>query len=161
VLKFLKTIFLYLTCSLVFLPTTSGQQIADSAFSFDIKNPMYARGNGTVITLDETHFNFHTLNGRYFPFGQLLEKDGYVLKPGNEPFTSSYLSTVKILVIANALADKGPWRLPSRSSFSKEEILALKQWVSGGGSLFLIADHMPFAGAAAQLALVCTPGIFL
>ena len=37
-------------------------------------------------------------------------------------------------------------------SFTKEEIATVKQWVNEGGSLFLIADHMPMAGAAEELA---------
>ena len=151
--KYLFIIFLFVPSFIVFLPDLSGQQLADSAFNFDIKNPIYDKGRGTIITLDEAHFNFHTLNGRYYPFGQLLQKDGYVLKSGNETFSSSYLSGLKILVIANALSGNGPWRLPTRSAFLTDEIHALNQWVSGGGSLLLIADHMPFAGAAAQLAL--------
>jgi hypothetical protein len=32
------------------------------------------------------------------------------------------------------------------------EVAAVEQWVNDGGSLLLIADHMPFAGAAANLA---------
>ena len=32
--------------------------------------------------------------------------------------------------------------------FSYEEIDAVTQWVNDGGALFLIADHMPFPGAA-------------
>lgn len=151
--KHLFIILLSASLFIVYLPGLTGQQVADSAFNFDIKNPVYERGSGTIITLDEAHFNFHTLSGRYYPFGQLLQKDGYVLKSGNEAFSSSYLSGLKILVIANALSGNGTWRLPTRSAFSKDEIHALNQWVSSGGSLFLIADHMPFAGAAAQLAL--------
>ncbi len=130
-----------------------GQQIADTNFNYIIKTPLYNKGKGTTITLDEAHYNFHTLSGRYYSFGQLLQKDGYVLKPGNQTFTSSYLSTIKILVIANALADTGEWKLPAKPAFSKKEIIDLNKWVSDGGSLFLIADHMPFPGAAEHLAL--------
>ncbi|MGB0915797.1 MAG: hypothetical protein ACPGVI_06975, partial [Crocinitomicaceae bacterium] len=35
---------------------------------------------------------------------------------------------------------------------SKEEITFIKNWVKKGGKLVLIADHMPFAGAANDLA---------
>lgn len=153
IMQQLKPVFFTFYWIILFLPPLQSQQVADSAFSFDIKNPIYARGMGPVITLDEAHSNFHTLSGRYYPFGQLLQKDGYILKSGHEAFSSSYLSGLKILVIANALSGTGLWRLPTRSAFSKDEILSLNQWVSGGGSLLLIADHMPFAGAAAQLAL--------
>jgi hypothetical protein len=106
------------------------------------------------VVLDEAHANFHKLTGRYAPFGQVLRKDGYLLQSGNEKFSSDYLSKVKVLVIANALADSSnEWRLPAKSAFSENEIKAVEQWVKNGGSLLLIADHMPFAGCSAQLGL--------
>lgn len=133
---------------------TQAQQIADMDFSYPIKKTMYETGKGSTIVLDEAHFNFHTLSGRYAPFGQLLKKDGYVLQSGNERFTADYLSKIKILVIANAMPDSsGEWRLPAKSAFQENEIKVLKQWVQEGGSLMLIADHMPFAGCSAQLSL--------
>jgi hypothetical protein len=133
---------------------TQAQQVADMDFKYQIKKTMYETGKGSLIVLDEAHFNFHTLAGRYAPFGQLLQSDGYVLKSGNERFTSEYLSKIKILVIANAMADSSAeWRLPAKSAFKESEITALKQWVQAGGSLMLIADHMPFAGCSAQLSL--------
>ena len=130
----------------------SAQQVSDTGFSVTIDKPMYSRGKGTVVTLDEAHFNFHTLSGRYATFGKVLEHDGYVLKPGLEKFTASYLSKLEILVIANALADDGAWSLPARRAFTEEEVDALHAWVKAGGRLFLIADHMPFPGAAADIA---------
>lgn len=132
--------------------TAQAQQVADSSFDYHIAKPVYAQGKGTVITLDEAHFNFHTLGGRYYAFGKLLQKDGYVMQSGTEKFTTAYLADKKILVIANANGNNGPWRLPTASAFSKEEIVAVAQWVTNGGSLFIIADHMPFAGATAPLA---------
>jgi hypothetical protein len=128
------------------------QQVADSSFDYDIKKAAYPLGKGPVITLDEAHYNFHTLGGRYYAFGKLLQKDGYVLRSGTEKFTAAYLGNTKILVIANANSGTGPWRLPAASAFSKEEIGAVQQWVADGGSLFIIADHMPFAGTTAKLA---------
>lgn len=130
-----------------------GQQIADSAFNYANKNPVYENKQGPAITLDEAHFNYHTLNGRYYTFGRLLEQDGYTLHAGRSTFTSAYLSTIKILVIANALPDTGEWILPAKSAFTTAEINDVHKWVSSGGSLFLIADHMPFPGAYSQLAL--------
>jgi hypothetical protein len=44
------------------------------------------------------------------------------------------------------------WALPATSAFSPAEIDALKTWVTGGGSLLLIADHRPFGGSARDLA---------
>ena len=60
----------------------------------------------------------------------------------------------KILVISNALNEINVrnWFLPNPSAFSQSEIIIIKNWVYNGGSLFLIADHMPMAGAAQDLA---------
>jgi hypothetical protein len=38
------------------------------------------------------------------------------------------------------------------SAFTEEECQAVQDWVKGGGSLLLIADHAPFGGAAQSLA---------
>ncbi len=134
--------------------TLLAQQAPDMDFNYPIGDPAYAPGKGPSITLDEAHFNFHTLEGRYSPFGKMLNNDGYVLKAGKEKFTAPYLSRTNILVIANPLGDTGEWKLPTRAAFTTEEVHAVEQWVKGGGSLFLIADHMPCAGAAANLAAV-------
>lgn len=128
------------------------QQEPDTAFRYKAATPAYATNKGPVIVLDEAHFNFHTLGGRYSAFGRVLTDDGYVLRPGTERSTSAALTDVRILVIANALPDTSEWRLPTASALTAEECATVKQWVSDGGSLFLIADHMPFGGAAADLA---------
>jgi uncharacterized protein (DUF2249 family) len=60
------------------------------------------------------------------------------------------------LVISNALNERNieDWSLPTPSAFTDEEIEIVRKWVEDGGALFLIADHMPFAGAAKKLAAV-------
>jgi hypothetical protein len=64
------------------------------------------------------------------------------------------LAEGKIMVIANALHERNVqgWHLPTPSAFSPAEIELVRRWVEEGGSLFLIADHMPMAGAAKDLA---------
>lgn len=151
-LKISSIFTLLISLTNIFSSQAYSQQIADTAFYYPISQPAHEKGTGTVITLDEAHYNFHSLSGRYFSFGKLLQEDGYVLSSGQEAFTASYLHSLKILVIANALPDTGEWRLPTNSAFTKVEISNVRDWVAKGGSLFLIADHMPFAGAAAQLA---------
>lgn len=129
------------------------QQVADTSFRFPIKDPAYKKGKGSVITLDEAHYNFHTLSGRYYSFGKLLEQDGYRMQSGAKSFTTSYLNGLDILVIANALPDTGEWILPTNSAFTDEEVDVLENWVASGGSLFLIADHMPFPGSVEKIGL--------
>lgn len=127
------------------------QQVPDSSFNYRSRVPAYAKGQGPVVVLDEAHNNFHTLGGRYYAFGQVLANDGYVMRSGTGKFTEGSLEGVRILVIANALAEDGSWALPTEDAFTKAEVAMVKAWVNDGGSLFLIADHMPFGGAAARL----------
>ncbi len=130
------------------------QQVADTHFNPPVPNPAYSVGRGPTVFIDEAHNNFHTRNGRFTAFTKLVERDGYVVNSSTTPFTESGLSDCKILVIANALhaSDQEEWILPNPSAFTDEEIASVNEWVKNGGSLFLIADHMPFPGAAEKLA---------
>ena len=130
------------------------QQIADTTYNPIIINPEYEVGKGPVVFIDEGHHNFHTKNGRYKACSNLLERDGYQVIEYTGVFKKSELSKGKILVISNALNEINveDWFLPTPSAFTKSEIEAVKKWVYDGGSLFLIADHMPMAGAAKDLA---------
>ena len=148
--SFLKTIIYILILSCICRHGVA-QQIADSEFEVPLFTSKYLRGEGPIVYVDEAHFNFHTLEGKYKPFGTVLEKDGYDVRPFSQKFTKSSLSKARILVIANAMADTSNWELPTKSAFTIEEIASIKSWVNEGGSLFLIADHMPAAGASANL----------
>ena len=130
------------------------QQVPDSAFAPTIARPAFAPGAGPVVLVDEAHTNFHTTDGRYYAFAQLLRRDGYVVRGLREPFTRQSLGSARVLVIANALhaRNESEWSLPTPSAFSAAEIAAVEAWVRQGGSLLLIADHMPFPGAADSLA---------
>ena len=102
---------------------------------------------------DEAHHNFHTTDGRYKPFVDLVINDGYRVIRNRQPFSKSTLSSYKILVIANALgAEEDDDEGTDSSAFTEEEIQAVYDWVKGGGALLLIADHAPFGGAASALA---------
>ncbi len=130
------------------------QQVPDFHFDPKITAPLYKKGQGSVIAIDEAHFNFHKRSTRYFAFSKVLEADGYVVKENVKSFTQESLKGIKILVVANALhiSDTTEWVVPNPSAFTKEEIKNLVEWVKNGGSLFFIADHMPIAGAGEELA---------
>lgn len=132
----------------------NAQQIADTLFNPSISNPAYSQGQGPIVFIDEAHGNFHTMQGRFKPFASLLQRDGYMVKGFKETFSAKNLASGKILVISNALNPQNSenWSLPTPSAFTDEEILTINTWVTNGGSLFLIADHMPFPGAAEKLA---------
>ena len=142
---------------LIFLIQSSlinAQQVPDTSFTFTINKPSYTQGNGSLILIDEAHNNFHTIETGFFPFAKLLKQDGYQVSGSAVSINNlDVLKDCKILVIANALdsSNVDNWNLPTPSAFSKEEIEVIKNWVESGGSLFLIADHMPFAGASYEL----------
>ena len=129
------------------------QQLGDPDFPIVVTDPAYPGGSGPVVAIDEAHQNFHTLAGRYGTFAAILEADGYRLTAQDGPFTAEGLAGIDILVIANAGLDGGaPWKLPTPSVFTAEEVAAVAEWVREGGALWLIADHMPAGGAAENLA---------
>ncbi|HCV42429.1 MAG TPA: hypothetical protein DGH68_03025 [Bacteroidetes bacterium] len=146
-----------LVAILTFVLQTSllAQQIADTLFNPKVGAPAYKEGARPVVLFDEAHYNFHTVSGRYLAFTRLVRRDGYVVQPNRVRFARPELDKAKILVIANALAkeNQSEWVLPTPSAFDSSEIAAVREWVKDGGSLLLIADHMPFAGAAEELAV--------
>jgi hypothetical protein len=130
------------------------QQAADTLFRFDIPRPNYQPGKGPFLLLDEAHHNFHTTTGRFLPFCNFLRRDGYRVQGSTVSFTKEALKDARVLVIANALnaVNTENWSLPTPSAFTDDEIRVVEEWVRNGGSLFLIADHMPFPGSAEKLA---------
>jgi hypothetical protein len=140
-------------CAAIAAPAEA-QQVPDSAFTPAIARPAFAEGAGPLVLVDEAHTNFHTTDGRYYAFAQTLRRDGYVVRGLRAPFTPQSLAGARVLVIANALhpSNEQNWALPTPSAFTPEEIAAVEAWVREGGSLLLIADHMPMPGAAADLA---------
>jgi hypothetical protein len=135
--------------------TLAAQQMPDRTYRPMVEDRAYAIGEGPVVCLDEAHVNFHTIDDRFWPFAELLRRDGYVLRANRAKFEAASLAECSILVIANALPsdaerEKSPY--PTPSAFTPREVEDTHQWVRGGGKLLLIADHMPFAGAAANLA---------
>ena len=143
-----------LACALLLLicATVTAQQQADPEFNTSVENPAYKK-EGPRVMFDEAHHNFHTSDGRYKPFVDLLSNDGYRVVRNRQAFSKETLSSFKVLIIANALGaedmdDNGA----DASAFTEEECQAVQDWVKNGGSLLLIADHAPFGGAASSLA---------
>ena len=132
----------------------NAQQLPDTTYKPPIHDKAYPENNGTIVYIDEAHNNFHTKDNRYRAFAKLLESDGYQIAANYAKFDDLSLRDIEIMVIANARPDNMPQPVvaPIPSAFTKKEIEAVKKWVKEGGSLFLIADHMPFAGAASELA---------
>lgn len=148
----MKTRCLFLILATLFLlQIAAGQQSSDPEFNTTVVHPAHTKNYPRVV-FDEAHNNFHTTTGRYKPFVDLIGSDGYNVVPGRKTFAKPSLSTFKILVIANALgAEDMDEEGADRSAFTEEECDVVRDWVKGGGSLLLIADHAPFGGAAESL----------
>ena len=139
----------------------SAQILPDPEFAPPIPNPTFPEGTGPHLVIDEAHENFHTADGLYLTFVNLLRRDGYLVDSLREPFSAATLAEIDILVISNA---QGPQFDDERSgearddvplddfnSFSVEEAQALLSWVYAGGSLMLIADHADWPAAASRI----------
>lgn len=136
-------------------PALHAQQLPDTAFRPPVPRPGYASGAGPRLCLDEAHHNFHTLDNRFWAFGELARRDGYRVSPLRAAFTAAALGVCDLLVISNAQWKAGEWNTypyPTPSAFTDAEIAAARAWVEQGGRLLLIADHMPLAGSASKLA---------
>lgn len=135
-------------------PNSPGKQIVDAFYEPPLFDRTFPSVGAPTVFIDEAHANFHTRTGRYGPFAKILCQDGFIVKSLRAPITSPMLLECSILVIANALSRHNiqNWSLPTPSAFTLEEIDCIYNWVAKGGALFLIADHMPFAGAATALA---------
>ena len=129
-------------------------QIGDVAWQPVVDNPEFQRGVGPRVVVDSAHGNWHTIDGRFAAFGRLLRADGYEVRDLPDALSSGSLEGADLLVIANPIhgGEEAEWVAPTPSAFTAEEVEAVESWVRGGGSLLLIADHMPFPGAAAGLA---------
>lgn len=143
---------------IIILISTSGimaQQIPDTSFVAEFDFPNFIKGEGPTICIDSAHNNFHTAETGFSPFSKVLRLDGYSVRSVNNTLVndSNALNDCHIFVIANPLHESNinNWRLPNPSAFSENEINRINEWVKLGGRLFLIADHMPFAGAAEKL----------
>jgi hypothetical protein len=131
------------------------QQLPDRDYRPPVENPTWPTGEGPTVCLDEAHNNFHTLENRFWAFGELLRRDGYVVVPNTESLSVAGLARCDVLVISNAQLPDGGWATypyPTPAGFTPAEVGAAYDWVRMGRSLLLIADHMPLAGVAATLA---------
>jgi hypothetical protein len=128
----------------------------DSLFDPEITSPAYSKNEGPTIYLDEGHYNRHTYGGlgSFSAFRNVLVKDGYQVVSFKDQFTTISLQDVGLMIIALAQNKKNldKWYNPTFSAFTHSEIIEMEKWVKKGGSLFLIVDHHPFAGAAEELA---------
>ena len=140
----------FLPAVLICIATTVfGQQVPDLTFNTVVERPAHTRKHPTVL-IDEAHANFHTAEGRYKPFADLMKSDGYLIVRGTRKFEKGSLRDVDVLVISNAGVEDAR-EGSTNQAFTEPECDVVRDWVSGGGALLLIADHAPFGVAAENL----------
>src|SRR5689334_13625309 len=91
-------------------------QVANPNFEAKVDQPTVASSSEAPnICIDEAHHNFHTLEGRYAPFAEVLRADGYRVIASTKMLSSESLAGCDVLVIANALheSNEGSWTLPT------------------------------------------------
>ena len=146
-----------ITLALLLLSGCAGQQVQQKAAADwrpTVTTPQFAQAGGPRVLVDAAHGNFHKIDGRFAAFAALLRADGYRVASADQPITPALLAAADVFVIANAVkgGEDAKWVLPTPPAFAPEEVTALAAWVHDGGSLLLIADHMPFPGSVADLA---------
>lgn len=135
------------------LACSDGPQQADPNFTPQNTHKTFSDKNGPVVFIDEAHNNFLTESGLYRPFAQVLESDGYTVRPNKSRFSLNSLNGADIIVIANALdKSRRGWSPPYTEALTNDEVSNVKKWVLEGGSLFLVADHTPFPKVIEDLA---------
>ena len=141
-------------CALVAGAVQARQQAADPDADLSVAKPLFPQGQGPRLAIDGGHGNFHTVDGRFAPFAAVARADGYRVSGLTAPLSAESLAGVDLLVVANPLAavNVGDWTLPTPGAYTPQEVAAVRAWVEAGGALLLIADHMPFPGAAQPLA---------
>lgn len=154
-IKNMKVLYIVLFClNLVYIKSVA-QVTIDTSFVYKVHQPIFNGKKRPVICIDEFHNNLHQKRTGFRPLSNLLENFGFTVNAINKPLDNvDVLKNCDILVIANPIHqnNRGRWYNPTFSAFTESEIKTINEWVKNGGSLLLIADHMPFAGAAKELA---------
>lgn len=150
-MKFIK-LFPIVFCVLA-IQVFAQQQRPDLDFEVNIKSPKYVGETTALIGVDASHNNLHTVDSGFRPFAKLMQADGYQLQSVSN-ITAENLKSLNTFIIANPIhqSNVGNWKRPIANAFSSQEIETLKTFVNNGGSLMVIADHMPYAGATNSLA---------
>ena len=137
---------LLLPVFLLFISTFSfGQMLNDSPFNASILNPKYKKQKGPNILIDAGHHNFIVELGLIKPFVDLSTNDGYQPKIDSGVFTSAYLANYQMVLITPAMPFKfgSKKEVTNEITFTPDELTALKDWVTKGGSLIMLSEHAP------------------
>jgi len=129
------------------------RQVEDTTFAATVAKPAFTTRH-PVVMIDEAHRDDFSIRRRYSALAALLTLDGLRVVPGAQQFSPQLLKSCDVLVVADAVGPGDPKSPSARlSAFLPSECDAVRDWVSGGGALLLIADHAPFASAMDSLAV--------
>ena len=138
---------------LLFTIKSQAQMYNDSSFDANVVDPKFKKGYGPKILIDAGHNNFAVELGLNKPLFDVASSDGYQIKIDSMQFTKEYLSNYSIVVILTAM----PFKYGSEDfslffdgqkeadvfTFTSDELNALHEWVSDGGSLLMFSEHAP------------------
>tara|TARA_B110000503_G_C7116040_1_gene400389 strand:+ start:97 stop:1020 length:924 start_codon:yes stop_codon:yes gene_type:complete len=118
----------------------------DTEFNSNVEEPTYEKEKGPKILLDGAHHNFFIQWNFIKPFSDLAKADGYETIIDSLKFTPNYLERFDIVMIISALPFDFTTKneVTNESTFTKEEINNLYDWVNKGGSLLVFSEHAPF-----------------
>lgn len=121
------------------------QMLNDSSFNAGVSKPRYKKQSGPHILIDAGHHNFIVEMGLIKPFVDLARNDGYKTSIDSGAFTPDYLAKYQMVLITPAM----PFKFGSKKditdeiTFTNQELAALRDWVSNGGSLIILSEHAP------------------
>jgi hypothetical protein len=144
----MKKIYIVIFILLISSNLTFGQweMSNDTEFNSNVEEPTYEKGKGPKILLDGAHHNFFIQWDFINPFSDLAKADGYETIVDSLKFTPDYLERFDIVMIISALPFDFTTKneVTNESTFTKEEINNLYDWVNKGGSLLVFSEHAPF-----------------
>ena len=122
-----------------------GQMLNDSPFDASVALPKYPQGKGPKVLFDKGHYNFIVDMGLAKPLMDVATADGYQVRVDSLKFTKAYLAPYKMLVIFPAMPFKfgSKGQVTDEITFTTDELTALHDWVSEGGSLLMFDEHAP------------------
>ena len=105
-------------------------------WSPSVATPEFQFGRGPAVLVDAAHGNWHTIEGRFAAFAELLRKDGYRVASATERISREALQDIDVFVMANAVkgGEDSVWTLPTPPALEADEVSELVEWVSRGGS---------------------------
>jgi hypothetical protein len=129
---------------------TVGQEFADTPDA------------GPTILIDAAHHNLIDIVESHAGW---LEEEGFTVRILQQSVDHESLDGVETVIISLPSAPRNAvtrpwtdekfaaaWQPPFPSAFSADEISVLHEWVSEGGGLALVFDHMPVSNAVEELA---------